>query len=355
MVSQDAPSASGAATAGHPRVWILDEEWDSVDFETDRIHAHYPDAQVVHSGYSYRDDLESFGTTCDVILAQIYASLPGDTIGRLEHCRGIAVMGGGFDRVDVAEASARGIPVTNVQGYCAEDIAQYVMTAILTHVKPQVTALGPDGPRAWGLMAYPRLPRRAAGQTLLVVGYGRIGRTVARRARANGMRVVATDPHVPPEAMSADGVEKVEWEDGFAQADVVSLHCSLSPQTQGIVGAREFALMPADALLVNTSRGGVVDEGALVHALRAGVLGAAVLDVVAREPPNYAEDVFSAPRATVTPHVSYLSSESITELRSRSVDNALAMYRGEVPPDCVNVDAVMTSVLVSPTPNQRRE
>lgn len=324
-----------------PRVWIIDEEWGSVDVEIALLTRAHPGAEILHSTYDYAEDLESFGRTCDILIAQVYAGLPAATIERLECCRGIAVMGGGFDRVDVQAASARGIPVTNVQGYCAEDLAQYVVTAILTDAKPLVEALGPQGPTPWGLLAYHSLPRRVADRTLLVVGYGRIGRTVARRALGLGMRVLATDPHVPAETMAAEGVEWVTWEQGFPRADVVSVHCALTPATRGIIGARELAAMPEDSLLVNTARGAVIDEDALVAALRAGGIRAAVLDVINHEPPDFTEEIFRTPGARVTPHVSYLSYESITELRSRSVHNALAMYEGRIPDDCVNAGTLL--------------
>ena len=348
-------TAPGPAAPGAPRVWIIDEEWGSVDFEADLVRRAYPGAQVLHSTYSYEGDLETFGRTCDIILAQIYAQLPATVIDQLRNCRGIAVMGGGFDRVDVSAAAARSIPVTNVQGYCAEDIAQYVLTAVLNDAKPHVGAIGPEGPRPWGLLAYPQLPHRVAGRTLLVVGYGRIGRTVARRAVGIGLHVIAVDPHVGVAAMAADGVEKVEWDQGFARADVVSLHCSLGVDTRGIIGEREFALMPDHALLVNTSRGAVIDEGALVRALEEGDIRAALLDVVTQEPPRFDEEIFGAPHASITPHVSYLSYESITELRTRCVRNALAMYAGEIPEDCVNRDALPRPALASAAPNEWKE
>lgn len=323
-----------------PRVWIIDEEWDSVDVEIGLIRESYPDAQILHSSYNYEDDLDSFGRTCDVLIAQVYAPLPASTIERLECCRGIAVMGGGFDRVDVGAAGRRGIAVTNVQGYCAEDLAQYVLTAILTHAKPLVSAVGPEGPRPWGLQAYPVLPRRVADQTLLIVGYGRIGRTVARRARALGMRVLATDPRPDTRKLSEDSVELVAWDEGFRRADVVSVHCALTDATAGIIGEHEFALMGRDSLLVNTARGAILDERALADALRSGAIGGAVLDVVTHEPPDFTEEIFRVPGVFVTPHVSYVSYESISELRSRSVRNALAMFEGAIPDDCVNGGAL---------------
>lgn len=337
-------------------MWIIDEEWGDVTFEADLVRQAFPSAQVLHSGYAHEGDLASFGRTCDLVIAQIYADLPAEVIDQLDNCRGIAVMGGGFDRVDVAAAARRGIPVTNVQGYCAEDIAQYVLTAILLDAKTPVTAVAEDGrPRPWGLQAYPTLPTRVAGRALLVVGYGRIGRTVGARARGIGMQVLATDPHVDAQAMAADGVEKVEWDQGFSRADVVSLHCNLGPGTRGVVGAREFALMADHALLINTSRGAVIDEDALVAALQAGDIRAAVLDVVTAEPPTHREPIFHTPHVTLTPHVSYVSYESITELRTRCVRNALAMYAGQVPTDCVNADLLPGPALACVAPHEWKE
>lgn len=319
-----------------PSVLIIDEEWPDVSVERDILKDSLPDVKVTHCHYDFRDvetgELVNLSEHSGV-LAQVYATLDANHIAKLRNCRGIAVMGGGFDRIDVAAATAAQIPVTNVQGYCAEDLAQYVITSALNQLKPTVTA-SPDV--AWGLQAYPTLPERIVGKTLYIVGLGRIGKVVAKRALGIGMRVIAHDPNVDDATMSSLGVEPVSWEDGFLRADIVSIHVNLTAETQHLIGKRELSLMSSHTVLINTARGALIDESALVTALAKGWISHAALDVVDVEPPTFAEPIFQAPRATITPHVSYLSADSISELRSRSTTNLLHMLQGSVPADCVN-------------------
>lgn len=324
-----------------PSVLIIDEEWPDVSVERDILRESLPEVNVTHCHYDFRDvetgqvvDLADFTG----VLAQVYATLNAKHIAKLHQCHGIAVMGGGFDRIDIDAATAAGIPVTNVQGYCAEDLAQYVVTNALTQLKPTVTAT-PTTP--WGLQAYAALPERIVGKTMFIVGLGRIGTVVANRALGLGLRVIAHDPNVDDVTMRTLGVEPVAWDDGFLRADIVSVHVNLTPQTRHLIGRKEFSLMASHAVLINTARGAILDETALVTALEDGWIAHAVLDVVEHEPPTFAEPIFQAPRTTITPHVSYLSADSITELRSRSTTNLLHMMHGNIPSDCVNftVDA----------------
>lgn len=322
------------ARGAGPVIWISDEEWADVDLERQLLLDRLPGATILKTGYDGASRLANLRAV-DGVLAQVYAPLPARTLAELRSCRGIAVMGGGYDRVDLDAASRADIPVCNVQGYCREDLAQYVVTAILEHFKP----LRPASREVpWGVQAYPVLPRRVAGMTLYLVGYGRIGSCVAERAVGLGMRVIAHDPNVGPDEMARHGVEWVEFEEGFLRADVVSVHVNLTEQTRGLIGAAELRRLSSEALLVNTSRGAILDEGALIEALQAGYLAAAVLDVIEHEPPDYSEGIFSAPHATVTPHVSYASVESLEELRTRAVTNLVDLLAGRRPADCVNAE-----------------
>ncbi|WP_195199618.1 C-terminal binding protein [Faecalispora jeddahensis] len=319
-----------------PLFWFIDEEWKDYDIETAVLREQYPDCELKFSNYDYERDLEEFGYRADAIIAQVYAQIPTSTIQRLQNCKGIAVLGGGYDRIDTAAAREKGISVTNVQGYCAEDLADYVLAAIFHFYKGLTEYQSRLQNGTWGAQAVERLPRRISQSTLLIVGCGRIGLTVAKRCQSLGMKIIGYDPDRDAAFLNEQGVEKVSLEEGLRLADYVSVNVRLDESTTGLLGEREFSLMKKGAYLINTARGAVLKEDELIRALETGVIAGAVLDVITHEPPREHEPIFSVPNCIVTPHVSYISQESFEELRGRAAWNAIKMLRGEQPSDLVN-------------------
>ena len=319
-----------------PLFWFIDEEWKDYDIETAVLREQYPDCELKFSNYDYERDLEEFGYRADAIIAQVYAQIPASTIQRLQNCKGIAVLGGGYDRIDTAAAREKGIGVTNVQGYCAEDLADYVLAAIFHFYKGLTEYQSRLQNGAWGAQAVARLPKRISQSTLLIVGCGRIGLTVAKRCQSLGMKIIGYDPDRDAAFLNEQGVEKVSLEEGLRLADYVSVNVRLDESTTGLLGEREFSLMKKGAYLINTARGAVLKEDELIRALETGVIAGAVLDVITHEPPREHEPIFGAPNCIVTPHVSYISQESFEELRGRAAWNAIKMLRGEQPADLVN-------------------
>ncbi len=209
-------------------IWIIDEEWKDYDVEKEVLEAKYPGVEIRRSTYDYEKDLKEFGYRADGILAQVYASIPKSTIDRLENCKGIAVYGGGYDRIDVAAARTKNISVTNISGYCAEDLADYVVAAMYFVNKGLAfysrTVVEDVKAGKWGAMAALSPVHRLENQTLGIVGLGVIGKTVAKRAQALGIHVIAFDDFVDKKTMSNLGVEKVSWEDIFKRSDYISVH-----------------------------------------------------------------------------------------------------------------------------------
>lgn len=311
-----------------PLIWIIDEEFSDYDLEISVFKEKFPDFDLRISSYDFSRDLEEFGPEADAVLAQVHAPLTREVINRLTRCKVISVCGSGFDRVDVAAAKARGIAVTNVPDYCKEDIADYVMAAIYFFNKRvgELSARVTNDP--WGAQAVPTPPRRLNKCILHIMGFGRIGRAVARKALANGLSVTAYDPFVPKGAMDDLNVDKVEWADGLQKADFVSVHFALTPQTANAVKYQDLGLMKPTAYLINASRGEVIDENGLVKALTEKRIAGAMLDVVANEPPSYKEPIFHCPGAFITPHVSYISKQSYRELRELAADNLVQVLSG---------------------------
>lgn len=317
-------------------VWIIDEEWADYEVEKKLLKERLPEAEIRYSGYNYEKDLEEFGYRADLILAQVYTAIDEKVMNRLERCKGIAVYGGGYDRIDVEAAKKKGIMVTNVQGYCADDLAEYVMAAIYNYNKKILCYRSTDGKGAWGAGAVPKIVHRVSASTLFIVGCGTIGKRVAKYAIGAGMRVIGYDKNIPSEELKKAGIEAVSWEEGFEQADYVSVHVKYTKETHHIIGKDEFSLMKQTAYLINTARGGILNENELLEAVRNKEIAGATVDVISVEPPKGDEDIWNCPDIIVTPHISYISEESFHTLKVRTVENALKMLHGEKPDDLVN-------------------
>ena len=272
-----------------------------------------------------------------MVFAQVSADVTADVISKLKNCKGIAVFGSGYNNVDVQAAKAAGIPVTNVNGYCTEDIADYVLAAMFHFYKPIEALYGQLKNGAWGVTALSQPVHRLSRQTLLLMGFGYIGKVTAQRAHALGMTVLAYDPFVTDEAAREFGAEKVDLDEGLARADFVSVHVRLMPETTGLVDLDLMRKMKPSAVLINVARGPLVNEADLIEAVKTGVIRGAVLDVVCHEPIAMDDPLLSVPGILITSHVSYASEESVLDLRRRAVQNALAMYRGERPLDLIPV------------------
>ncbi len=321
----------------NPLIWIIDEEWNDYEVEVTMLKKKYPLCEIRFSTYEYAKDLKEFGYKADIILAQVYTKITAATIEKLECCKGIAVYGGGYDRIDIQAAKEKGIYVTNVQGYCADDIADYVLAAILYHNKKlgDYSEQGKKG--LWGATAVKALMPRTNNTTIYFAGCGTIGRTAAVRAKALGLRVIGYDPYVSDEELRLIGIEPVSFEEGFKQADYVSVHIKYTEETDGIIGKAQFHLMKPTAIIINTSRGKVLVEDELIDAVEQQKIAGAIVDVIANEPPTGTERILKCDKILVTPHISYISQDSFHTLKERTVTNGCAMYEGEVPNDCVNV------------------
>ena len=214
--------------------------------------------------------------------------------------RWVARAGAGLDNIDVAAAKERGIGVLNVPGANAVAVAELVfglLLGLLRHI-PAADASVRRG--EWNKSLF--MGRELRGKTLGIVGLGKIGRAVARRAQAFEMTCVGYDPLVPDADVRGMGVEPLALDDVFPRSEILTLHVPLSPETRGMVGAERLARLPRGAFLVNAARGGLVDEAALLAALESGAIGGAALDVFSSEPPK-GSPLVGHPRVVATPHV----------------------------------------------------
>lgn len=262
-------------------------------------------------------------TNKSVVNRQMIESLPG--------LRYIGVTATGYNVVDVVAAKERGITVTNVPGYSTPSVAQAVFALLLeltNHVGHHADTVRKGRWSACPDFCYWDHPIiELSGRTLGIIGYGDIGAAVARIALAFGMKILASRRHWPVQPPA--GIHPATHEEIFMQSDVISLHCPLTQETQHLINTRTLSLMKANALLINTGRGPLIDDAALASALNDGLIAGAGLDVLSAEPPPGGNPLFTAKNCLITPHIAWASRESRARLIQITADNLLAWQAGK--------------------------
>ncbi|MHB1296394.1 MAG: C-terminal binding protein [Anaerolineae bacterium] len=281
----------------------------------------------------------------DVVLVQSTKPLmTAKTIQQLERCRCIVRLGIGYDSVDIEAATQRGILVCNAPTYCVDDVADHALALLLDGVRHIARQDRMIRAGLWDRTGA-RPARRLKGCTLGFVAFGRIARALAQRVSGFGLNLVAFDPYVDEAAMARCGVTKVSLDDLLRQADLISIHSPLTAETRHLISTREFGLMKDGAFLVNTSRGPLIDQAALVDALRAGKLCGVGLDVMETEPLPLDSPLRAFDNVTFTPHVGANSEESVADLYRIGVRIAVDVSQGVWPEAVVNPRAEAASDL----------
>ena len=279
---------------------------------------------------------------CDGAITLLTDRIDGDLLDRLPSLRVVSNFAVGFDNVDVPAATARGVLVCNTPGVLTEATADATWSLLLAAARriPEAMAYVRDGRwKTWGPLLL--LGRDVSGATIGIAGLGRIGKEVARRARGFGMRILAFDP-VQDEAFAQEvGAEYVPLERLLAESDFVTLHVALTPETRHLIGADELRRMKPTAILVNASRGPVVDTDALVAALRKGTIFAAALDVTDPEPLPADHPLVNMDNCIVVPHTASATVEARDRMAVLAARNLLAGLAGERPPASVNAEEVL--------------
>lgn len=280
------------------------------------------------------------GAVGATVLLPGYAAVTREMIEALPDLKIIALMSMGFDYVDVEAATERGVWVTNVPGAATEEVATHALALTLHAVRQLDFYLASARPETWNDRA-PVAPPRMSELTLGVVGLGRIGREFVRLAGPLFGRILGYDPMLPDtEAMQADlaalGVTRGALEEVQAHSNVLSLHLPLLPSTEKMVNAEFLAGMPAGSVIVNVSRGGLIDSDALAASLDAGHLSAAALDVLEEEPPSASHPLVGRDDVVLTPHIAYFSARTEIEYVRIQAQNAASLVFGGAPDSPVN-------------------
>lgn len=263
------------------------------------------------------------------------AKLNRGVLEKLPNLKYISILATGYDVVDIAAARELGIKVSNTPAYSRDSVVQHVFALILEHyvnvgghtraVREGKWASSPD-------FSFTLAPtRELAGKTLGIVGMGNIGRQTAAVGKAFGMKVVATT-RTPKEV---EGVTFLSPEELFQTSDIISLHCPLTPATKELINEKSLSLMKKEALLINTGRGGLIDEKALFRALQEGKIAAAALDVLSTEPPEKDHPLTRLDNCIVTPHIAWATKEARTRLLAIAAENVRNFLAG-TPVNIVN-------------------
>ena len=275
------------------------------------------------------DVIERMAHDADAVMVTS-AMVTGEIMDRLPKLRVIGRPGIGYDVVDVEAATARGIAVFSAPGFCAREVADHtlMMALALARKTPILHAAIRRGVYERGLASPMPAPYE---MTLGLIAFGEIGREVAARAKPFGFTLIAHDPFIAPAVAEAYGVTLVGLDELLRQADIVSVHAPLTKHTSHLLGAREFALMKRTAYVINTARGAVIDQGALIAALQAGTIAGAGLDVFEREPLDADSPLVPMENVILTPHTAGMSDSSQIAVRHRTARNIAAGLVGRWP------------------------
>jgi D-3-phosphoglycerate dehydrogenase len=311
------------------KVLLTDYAWPDLDIER-RVLAEIG-AELVLPPSQDAATLAALALDVDAIMTN-WAKVPASVIEAATRCRIVARLGIGLDNIDVAAATERKMLVTNVPDYCLIEVAEHALALVLALSRKVAFYHLQSKQGHYDLKAGPVL-RRIEGQTLGIVGLGNIGRVLAAKALGIGLAVLATARTRRP---APEGVTYTELDDLLARSDYVSLHLPLTAQTRHLIGRDQLARMKPTAYLVNTARGGLIDNQALAAALVAGKLAGAALDVQDPEPPDLNQAPWNDPRVIVTPHAAFVSLESLANLRQRTARQVADCLCGRRPENVVN-------------------
>jgi len=269
-------------------------------------------------------------------LVVIDRPLSRDHIAAMGRCRIILALEVGYDFIDVQAATEKGIVVSNVPTYGTEQVAVHALSLILACQRQLKTLMAETSGGGWNYNACKPL-WELPGKKLGIVGLGRIGRSLVRKVRGLELELIAYDPYLSDDLFELLGVRRCyDLEDLLAEADIISLHVPLTPETHHMFGEKQLAMMKRAAILVNTCRGKVVEEAALLTALKGKIIAGAGVDVLEKEPPAADNPLLNCENLIVTPHAAWYSEQSLERLKTLGMDEVVRVLKGKRPHFVVN-------------------
>ena len=321
------------------KVLITDYVWPSTDPEREVLEA--AGIELVIAPDTSEATLADLSKDVDAIMF-CFAQVTAKVLESATYCKIAARYGIGVDNVDIAKATELGIIVTNVPDYCMDEVTDHALGMILAlnrRLVPHTNAVVGNG---WNDVALNQPMHRTRGAILGIVGYGRIGRSLAAKAVGFGMNILAYDPLIEI-GSEIDGASVVSLDELLAKSDFISLHVPLIPSTQNMISAPQLAKMKSRSIIVNCARGGLIDEDALAQSLASGHTAGAGLDVVEPTPPDPASDLLQQENVIITPHTAFFSQASTLELEQRTAQEVVRVLNGKKPENLINPEVLAKS------------
>jgi D-3-phosphoglycerate dehydrogenase len=319
------------------KVVITDYDYGDVDVERPVIEG--AGFELVAAQCKSEEELIEVAHDADAVICQ-YARVGEKTINAFTNCRLIARYGIGVDIVDVEAATRRNILVTNIPDYCVDEVADHAMAMLLACIRKLQMYNEASRAGIWRWQAAQPI-YRMRGRTMGLLAFGKIARTIAERAKPFGVRLIAYDPYVAEQDFVSYSVTPVSFDELIEQVDYLMIQVPLTPETKGMIGEKELKKMKPASVLINTSRGPLVDNDALYRALKEGWISAAGIDDTVEEPAkkkDWKPDnlLFQLDNIIITPHSAYYSEESIHEARLRASEEVVRVLSGNPPLSPVN-------------------
>ena len=327
------------------KVLVTDYVWPSI--EPEKAVLARIGAELVVAPDGSEDTLAGLAGDVDGILT-CFAQVTDKVLRSAEKCIVVGRYGVGVDNIAVDTATELGMAVTYVPDYCVEEVSDHVMALLLTWNRRVAYFDRMVKTSGWGSLSLTMPILRLRGKKLGIVGFGRIGQVVCRKALAFGFEVLTSDPFIPAETATQLGAEMVSMQELLRESDFVTLHSPLITETRNLIGAAELDLMKPTAFLINCARGPLIDEEALYEALKNNHIGGAGLDVLVDAHPAPDHPLLGLENAVITPHVAFFSEEAVLELEERAAEEVAAVLQGRMPENLVNRD-----VLAHPNPRHQ--
>ncbi len=318
---------------------ITDYVWPNIDVESEVLRA--AGVEPVVAPETSEDTLAELAVDADIIMF-CFAQVTGNVLRAAEKCVVASRYGIGVDNIDIPTATELGIVVTNVPDYCMDEVTDHAIGMILALNRRLGAHDSEVKAGGWHSVVLDQPMHRTRGATLGILGFGRIGRSIADKAAGFGMNMVAFDPLIAPGQTIGD-VEIVSFKDVLRRSHFITVHTPLTPETEGMVGADELAMMMPGSIIVNCARGGIIEEHALADALKSGHLAGAGLDVLEPAPPPDDHPLLTAPNVIITPHTAFFSQASTIELERRTAEEAIRVMNGNKPENLINPNVLGNS------------